>query len=485
MKKLSLNVQIWSVVACLILGTAAVSYIGITRLESFNRDVKHIVEDRAVKVEIANELQIYLNHQLYLQQSFILSSSAEEMKTLEVEIKETHEEVLVEIEQYRKIADLNGMATIEKLTKDYAAWTTLSEEIRKFALAGDDAKAISLFEEKGHDLRVNILDILEKAAERNKAHMAENVKAMHEDYEQAHKLIIMISVLAAAFSMAVAFVVLSRLSKNIKRIIESLSSGSKLVATASHQIASASEELAQASTEQASSLEEAVAALEEMNTMVSNNAMNARKASQLADDTRKTALQGEGEIRNLTASMQEISADSKRIEEIIHVIDDIAFQTNLLALNAAVEAARAGEQGKGFAVVAEAVRSLAQRSSLAAKDISVLIKSSVEKVSHKTSEVDHSASVLKMIVNSAKQVAVMNSEIAVACEDQASGIGQISKAMNQIDQVTQVNAVTSEEAAAAAQELSSQSNSMDHTVGVLVMTSMAARKLLKNHPFRT
>lgn len=170
--------------------------------------------------------------------------------------------------------------------------------------------------------------------------MTTNVKTMHEDYEHAHRLIITISVLIALFSISVAFVVLSRLSKSIKNIITNLSSGSKLVSTASHQIASASEELAQASTEQASSLEEAVAALEEMNSMVTGNANNARRAAHLADDTQQSALQGEREVRNLTASMQEISADSKRIEEIIKVIDDIAFQTNLLALNAAVEAAR-------------------------------------------------------------------------------------------------------------------------------------------------
>ncbi|MBO9668223.1 MAG: chemotaxis protein [Bdellovibrio sp.] len=330
--------------------------------------------------------------------------------------------------------------------------------------------ATKLFEEKGHDIRYKILDILDKAAVRNRNHMTAAVKVMNEDYEHAHKLIVTISALIAFFSVSVSFIVLSRLSKNIKGIIDSLTSGSQLVSTASHQIASASEELAQAATEQASSLEEAVAALEEMNTMVTTNATSARKASKLADETRQAALKGEGEIRTLTTSMQEISADSKRIEEIIDVIDDIAFQTNLLALNAAVEAARAGEQGKGFAVVAEAVRTLAQRSSLAAKDISQLIKGSVEKVSRKTAEVDQSAAVLKSIVESAKQVAVMNSEIAVACEEQASGIGQISKAMNQIDQVTQVNAATSEEAAAAAQELSAQSDSMNNTVGVLVLT---------------
>jgi methyl-accepting chemotaxis protein len=192
--------------------------------------------------------------------------------------------------------------------------------------------------------------------------------------------------------------------------------------------------------------------------MVKLNAENAKQAASLSQAGTKSAEEGETEIRNLIQSMTEISHSSKKIEEIINVIDDIAFQTNLLALNAAVEAARAGEQGKGFAVVAEAVRNLAQRSASAAKDITVLIKDSVSKIEGGSKAADTSGSVLKNIVTSIKKVTDLNQEIASACSEQANGIGQISKAMNELDSSTQQNAAASEEVAASAEEMSSQAS---------------------------
>lgn len=232
------------------------------------------------------------------------------------------------------------------------------------------------------------------------------------------------------------------------------------ISFASEQIANSSQQLSQSTTQQASSLEETVATMEELTTMVKNNSANSRQAAQLASETRSVAEKGEREIKALINSIQSISADSKKIEEITSVIDDIAFQTNLLALNAAVEAARAGEQGKGFAVVAEAVRSLAQRSSSAAKDIADLIKNSVQKIESGSQQASQSGVVLTEIVSSVRKVAELNNEIATASEEQSQGISQIGKAMNQLDQVTQGNAAASEEAAAAAEQLSHQSTQL-------------------------
>jgi methyl-accepting chemotaxis protein len=166
-------------------------------------------------------------------------------------------------------------------------------------------------------------------------------------------------------------------------------------------------------------------------------------------------------------SMNAIADDSKKIEEIIAVIESIAFQTNLLALNAAVEAARAGEQGKGFAVVAEAVRTLSQRTSSASKDISALIRASVEKVSLGSSQAKESGQVLEQVLVAIKKVSDINNEIATANAEQSNGISQISQAMNQLDQATQINAATSEEAAASAEELSAQAVQMRNVVKLL------------------
>lgn len=165
--------------------------------------------------------------------------------------------------------------------------------------------------------------------------------------------------------------------------------------------------------------------------------------------------------------MNDISKSSKKIEEIIAVIDDIAFQTNLLALNASVEAARAGEHGKGFAVVADAVRSLAQRSAIAAKDITGLIKESVEKIERGTLKSAKSGEMLQSIVQSVKKVSDLNNEISVASEEQSTGIAQIGKAMNQLDQSVQTNAASSEEIAGTADEINNQAQIMKNVVDEL------------------
>ncbi|MDQ3232958.1 MAG: methyl-accepting chemotaxis protein, partial [Pseudobdellovibrionaceae bacterium] len=170
------------------------------------------------------------------------------------------------------------------------------------------------------------------------------------------------------------------------------------------------------------------------------------------------------EVQSLIGAISEINHSSKKIEEIITVIDEIAFQTNLLALNAAVEAARAGEQGKGFAVVAEAVRSLAQRSGTAAKEITGLIRVNVDKIDRGTKIADRSGQVLQNILSSVRKVADLNNEIAAASREQSSGLSQISKAMNEIDQATQRNAAASEEVAASSEEMSAQATTLQTMV---------------------
>jgi methyl-accepting chemotaxis protein len=240
------------------------------------------------------------------------------------------------------------------------------------------------------------------------------------------------------------------------------------VSTASEQVSAAGQQIAESTTEQAASLEEITASIEEINSMTRLNADNAKEAKQLSVSAREVAEKGEVETKRLIQSMIEISASSKKIEEIINVIDNIAFQTNLLALNAAVEAARAGEQGKGFAVVAEAVRELAQKSGVAAKDITNLIKSSVEQVDKGARIADQSGAILVEIVRSVKKVSDLNSEIATASQEQAGGLDQVAKAVNQLDKITQGNASSAEETAASAEEMSAQSISLHEIIRQLI-----------------
>jgi methyl-accepting chemotaxis protein len=237
------------------------------------------------------------------------------------------------------------------------------------------------------------------------------------------------------------------------------------LATSSQELAASSEELSSGAQQQASSLEETSASLEEITSSVKQNADSARQANQLAAAARETAEKGGQVVTSAVSAMGEINTASKRIADIITTIDEIAFQTNLLALNAAVEAARAGEQGRGFAVVAGEVRTLAQRSATAAKEIKALIQDSVRKVEAGSQMVNQSGEVLVEIVASVKRVTDIVGEIAAASREQSAGIEQVAKAMSQMDQITQQNASQTEELSATAQSLSSSADQLQGLVG--------------------
>lgn len=273
---------------------------------------------------------------------------------------------------------------------------------------------------------------------------------------QGELLISLVIGLGFILATAIGFMFATSLAKSLSRISGDISGAADQTSSSGTQLSAASQQLSAGSSEAAASLEETVASLEELASMVKLNADHAKEANALSAKSRDSAEQGESEITKLIGAMEDIASGSKKIEEIISVIDDIAFQTNLLALNAAVEAARAGEQGKGFAVVAEAVRALAQRSAAAAKDITSLIQDNVSKSENGARVAGQSGAVLKDIVNSVKKVADLNSEISVASQEQSTGLEQISKAMNQLDQATQGNAASSEEVAASSEEMSSQ-----------------------------
>ena len=271
---------------------------------------------------------------------------------------------------------------------------------------------------------------------------------------QALTMVVITATSASVLIFGLLMWLASSVSSSVGSVVERLTNAASQVASSVEQLSEAGNTLSSSSTEAAASLEETVASLEEMTSMVKMGSDNAKQAATLATTSRDAAESGAKEIQNLIASMNEISVSSKKIEEIISVIDDIAFQTNLLALNAAVEAARAGEQGKGFAVVAEAVRSLAQRSASSAKDISSLIKDSVSQIDRGSAIADRSGTTLSEIVTSIKKVSDLNSEIATASQEQAAGIEQINKAMSQLDQAGQGNAASAEEIAATTGEIS-------------------------------
>ena len=253
---------------------------------------------------------------------------------------------------------------------------------------------------------------------------------------------------------------------NLANIVGQVRMGTDTIATASSQIASGNLDLSSRTEQQASSLEETASSMEELTSTVKQNADNARQANGLAMTASEVAKKGGSVVAEVVGTMTAINDSSRKIVDIIAVIDGIAFQTNILALNAAVEAARAGEQGRGFAVVASEVRNLAQRSAAAAKEIKTLIGDSVEKVEIGAKLVDQAGATMDEIVESVKRVTDIMGEITAASQEQTSGIEQINQAITQMDEVTQQNAALVEEAAAAAESLQDQAANLSQVVSI-------------------
>ncbi|MNS88379.1 Methyl-accepting chemotaxis protein IV [compost metagenome] len=256
-------------------------------------------------------------------------------------------------------------------------------------------------------------------------------------------------------------------------IVSQVRSGTDTINTASGEIAQGNLDLSSRTEEQASSLEETASSMEQLTSAVRQNADNARQANALAGAASNVAGKGGAVVGRVVQTMESINASSRKIVDIISVIDSIAFQTNILALNAAVEAARAGEEGRGFAVVAAEVRNLAQRSASAAKEIKTLIGDSVEQVEIGSRLVHDAGKTMDEVVASVRQVADIMQEITAASAEQSAGIEQVNQAVLQMDQVTQQNAALVEEAAAAAESLQDQAQTLTELVGVFRLHAQA------------
>ena len=275
---------------------------------------------------------------------------------------------------------------------------------------------------------------------------------------------------------------LKTMNDSLVAIVGQVRSGTDTIATASSEIAAGNMDLSSRTEQQASSLEETASSMEELTSTVKQNTDNARQANKLAGDAADIASRGGAVVADVVSTMGDINASSKKIVDIISVIDGIAFQTNILALNAAVEAARAGEQGRGFAVVATEVRNLAQRSSAAAKEIKSLIDDSVQKVDAGTRLVDKAGRTMEEIVQSIGFVTSIMSEISNASEEQSAGIEQVNQAISEMDQVTQQNAALVEEASAAAEAMQEQASELAQVVSVFRLDTTAVPPVRTSRP---
>lgn len=384
----------------------------------------------------------------------------------DVEALNATKELLAKIESaaqgYEGLVDggeeLKQVQAMRKMLADYAGAVTEAQKARAAAL--DAEKALGEIEEK-----------FERAVEQSGgASLAGVVKESAGVESRAQVLAVIIaagSLLAVALGLFVAARTLRGIVGPLQHIIDRVEETSGHVSTASDELLGASEKLSSAATESAASLEETASAAEEFTGMSAQNSENAREVNALARDATLRAQEGERNVQDLSQAMSEMVRVSRQIEEIISVIDGIAFQTNLLALNAAVEAARAGEHGKGFAVVADAVRSLAQQSASSAKEISGILSGAVERSNRGAALAAKSGDDLRMIVEKSKRVSDLIAEISSAVNEQTTGISQISRAIVQLDQTTQTNAATAEEAAASSRQLAEEAVVLRETVAEL------------------
>lgn len=513
MKQWSLNNKIYFIIFIMSLGLSAVSIIGIYEMGSINSKLDNITQNRLPNLMKTQELMEHFYIQIINERNFVLNENKEGREFSRNLIDKRHNEMLKLIEARGQTASAEGLKELMEFKGVYDGWKKFNEKIQHLVDAGNSKEAALEISENGRKIRTAGEEILNRTNKRNIQKVNDEATAAGAAYTAAKYIVIITSFLALALGLTLAIFTLKSVSNVIDQVITNLSENSEHVTSAASQIAASSQELSQAVTEQASSLEETASSIEEMSSMVQKNADNSKQATDIAGSSMDSAEKGQRVVINMMNAISDINTSNKdimiqidhsnhQISEIVNVIreiesktkviNDIVFQTKLLSFNASVEAARAGEQGKGFSVVAEEIGNLAQMSGNAANQISILLDSSIKKVEDIVKDTktkvellikegtikvemgtriaQECSDVLVEIVGNTNKVTKMTSEISTACQEQSLGVQEITRAMNQLDQVTQTNATTSEEAASAAEQLSAQATSLQNVVDLLFVT---------------
>ncbi len=497
--------------ALVILAGIVVAIFGRIQLGRATDEVQLLVEDRMVKVEQINQAKDNLNLVARAVRNIALTNDEHDMLAEKKRIEDArarNTEVLKSLKE--SIRSEQGRALLQKIDEIRTPYNAATDKSIALGLANRNEEARDVLIKENRPLQAAYFKTLEELSALQKESMNESARKVQGIATSTGVLMLIIATVAALAGAVIAWALTrsitrqlggepdyasnvareiaagnlavdvrvpagdqSSLLANMKTMRDSLAqvvarvrSGSESVASASTQIAEGNNDLSGRTEEQASALEETAASMEELSSTVKQNADNARQANQLAQSASTVAVKGGEVVAQVVDTMSGINASSKKIADIINVIDGIAFQTNILALNAAVEAARAGEQGRGFAVVAGEVRNLAQRSAEAAKEIKALITDSVGRVEQGTVLVDQAGATMNEVVTAIRRVTDIMGEISAASAEQSAGVAQVGEAVVQMDQATQQNAALVEEMAAAAGSLNTQAQELVQAVAV-------------------
>ncbi|MBN9357964.1 MAG: MCP four helix bundle domain-containing protein [Herbaspirillum huttiense] len=494
-------------VMCLIAG------VGMQSLHSISKASRIVVEDRYVKIALVMEIRENVNSAARNLRNAMLGRNPEEAKRYLDRGAANSAKTTESMNQIEKlISTPRGKELFKAIQDARATYSTSRDKLRELILQQKKEEATEVLFNEVIPKQDRYFDVLNDFVAFQRTLMDESVAEGQQTSDSAIALMLELSAVAILLCVLAAWWVtrsitrplneavdvasavaqgdltvqigettrdetgkllasLKAMNQNLHRIVSEVRTGSDTINTASSEIASGNLDLSSRTEEQAGALEETASAMEELTSTVKQNADNARQANSLAATASDVAVQGGSVVGQVVQTMGEINEASRKIVDIISVIDGIAFQTNILALNAAVEAARAGEQGRGFAVVASEVRTLAQRSASAAKEIKALIDDSVSRVDNGSRLVEQAGATMSEVVASVRRVTDVVAEISAASNEQSDGIEQINHAIVQMDEVTQQNAALVEQAAAAAQSLQEQSGRLVETVSIFKLSS--------------
>ncbi len=485
-------------------------------VQSIDHAFDSVMEDRYPKLQIAGEIRAVNNEVSQALRNLFVVSDPDDIKAQYDLIAGSSKRTSANIDKLTAtLVSPDGKEALARLNAARAEYRAPRDKLIELLKAGrgEEAKNVLLL-----DLRpkqVAYMDRLEDLVKLMEQRMVESGNDVNRTVAQAQTTILSLLAIACVCALAMAVWIIRSITRPIHEaltIAQAVSAGdlamefkadgtdetglllgalhemktrlaqivgdvrcnAEGVASASAQISQGNNDLSARTEQQASALQQTAASMEQLGATVRQNADNAKQADQLARGASTVAVQGGEVVGQVVETMKGINDSSRRVADIIGVIDSIAFQTNILALNAAVEAARAGEQGRGFAVVASEVRSLAHRSAEAAKEIKTLIAASVERVEQGTAQVDRAGATMREVVASIRRVTDIVAEISAASSEQSTGVAQIGEAVSQMDQATQQNAALVEESAAAAESLKGQAHQLVDTVAVFRLGPMAA-----------